>query len=49
MLGIVLVVLDGSGIGSWVGNPFVLMAAATLALNFTLCRNASTFDVSPRR
>ena len=46
MLGIVMVVLDDSWVWSWVGNAFVLMAATTLALNFTLCRR-SGIDMSP--
>ncbi|WP_372613070.1 DMT family transporter, partial [Halomonas sp.] len=51
MLGIGMIVIDdagvGSWVGSWVGNGFALMAATTLALNFTLCRRRPGVDMSP--
>ena len=47
MLGIGMIVLDDTGAGSWVGNAFALMAATTLALNFTLCRRRPGVDMSP--
>ncbi|MDX1466441.1 MAG: DMT family transporter [Halomonas sp.] len=47
MLGIGMIVFDDSGAGSWVGNAFALMAATTLALNFTLCRRRPGVDMSP--
>ena len=47
MLGIVMLALDDVGAGSWVGNAFALMAATTLAINFTLCRTRPGVDMSP--
>lgn len=47
MAGIALIVVDDFGAGSWVGNAFALMAAATIALNFTLCRTRPGIDMSP--
>lgn len=45
--GIGMIVIDDVGTGSWVGNAFALMAATTLALNFTLCRTRPGVDMSP--
>ena len=47
MVGIAMIVLDDAGAGSWVGNAFALMAATTLAINFTLCRTRPGVDMSP--
>ncbi|MDN6322807.1 MAG: DMT family transporter [Halomonas sp.] len=47
MLGIAMLALDDAGAGSWVGNAFALMAATTLAINFTLCRTRPGVDMSP--
>lgn len=47
MAGIAMIVVDDVGAGSWLGNAFALMAASTLALNFTLCRNRPGIDMSP--
>ncbi|NYT71187.1 DMT family transporter [Halomonas sp. QX-2] len=47
MLGIAMIALDDAGAGSWVGNAFALMAATTLAINFTLCRTRPGVDMSP--
>ncbi|MCH4562735.1 DMT family transporter [Halomonas sp. EGI 63088] len=47
MVGISLIVVDDAGVGSWVGNGFALMAATTLAINFTLCRTRPGIDMSP--
>ncbi|WP_232090217.1 DMT family transporter [Billgrantia diversa] len=47
MAGISLIVVDDAGAGSWVGNGFALMAATTLAINFTLCRTRPGVDMSP--
>lgn len=47
MLGIGMIVLDDVGAGSWLGNGFALVAATTLALNFTLCRRRPGIDMSP--
>lgn len=47
MIGISMIVLDDVGAGSWVGNAFALMAATTLAINFTLCRTRPGVDMSP--
>lgn len=47
MLGIGMIVIDDTGVGSWVGNAFALLAATTLALNFTLCRRRPGVDMSP--
>ncbi|WP_148254511.1 DMT family transporter [Aidingimonas lacisalsi] len=47
VIGIVLVALDDSGVGSWQGNAFALLAASTLAINFTLCRTRPGVDMSP--
>lgn len=47
MVGIGMIVIDDAGVGSWVGNGFALMAATTLALNFTLCRRRPGVDMSP--
>ncbi|GHC34034.1 DMT family transporter [Aidingimonas halophila] len=47
VIGIVLVALDDSGVGSWQGNAFALLAASTLAINFTLCRTRPGIDMSP--
>lgn len=45
--GIALIVMDDIDAGSWVGNAFALLAATTLALNFTLCRTRPGVDMSP--
>ncbi|HSP59164.1 MAG TPA: DMT family transporter [Halomonas sp.] len=47
MVGIGLIVIDDAGVGSWVGNGFALLAATTLAINFTLCRTRPGVDMSP--
>ncbi|GHE23027.1 DMT family transporter [Halomonas urumqiensis] len=47
MVGIGMIVIDDTGVGSWVGNAFALLAATTLALNFTLCRRRPGIDMSP--
>ncbi|QJQ96747.1 MULTISPECIES: DMT family transporter [Halomonadaceae] len=47
MTGIALIVLDDAGVGSWLGNGFALLAATTLAINFTLCRTRPGVDMSP--
>nr|WP_309663510.1 DMT family transporter [Halomonas icarae] len=47
MLGIGMIVIDDVGAGSWLGNGFALIAATTLALNFTLCRRRPGIDMSP--
>lgn len=47
MAGIAMIVVDDVGAGSWVGNGFALLAATTLALNFTLCRRRPGIDMSP--
>lgn len=47
MVGIAMIALDDAGAGSWVGNAFALMAATTLAINFTLCRTRPGIDMSP--
>ncbi|EWG98162.1 DMT family transporter [Halomonas sp. BC04] len=47
MGGIAMIALDDAGAGSWVGNAFALMAATTLAINFTLCRTRPGIDMSP--
>lgn len=47
MAGIGMIVIDDAGAGSWVGNGFALLAATTLALNFTLCRTRPGIDMSP--
>ncbi|MDI5986901.1 DMT family transporter [Halomonas sp. M4R5S39] len=47
MAGIAMIVVDDVGAGSWLGNAFALMAATTLALNFTLCRTRPGVDMSP--
>lgn len=47
MVGIAMIALDDAGAGSWVGNAFALMAATTLAINFTLCRTRPGVDMSP--
>ncbi|MEQ5802961.1 EamA family transporter [Halomonas sp. H10-9-1] len=47
MLGIGMIVIDDAGAGSWLGNGFALIAATTLALNFTLCRRRPGIDMSP--
>jgi drug/metabolite transporter (DMT)-like permease len=47
MLGIGMIVIDDAGVGSWGGNGCALMAATTLALNFTLCRRRPGVDMSP--
>ncbi|MGP9568170.1 DMT family transporter [Halomonas sp. AOP5-B2-8] len=47
MVGIAMIALDDVGAGSWVGNAFALMAASTLAINFTLCRTRPGVDMSP--
>ncbi|MGO3214841.1 MAG: DMT family transporter [Halomonas sp.] len=47
MVGITMIALDDVGAGSWVGNAFALMAASTLAINFTLCRTRPGVDMSP--
>ncbi|WP_043529971.1 DMT family transporter [Litchfieldella xinjiangensis] len=47
VVGIGLIALDDTGAGSWVGNAFALLASATLAINFTLCRTRPGVDMSP--
>ncbi|HEA52302.1 DMT family transporter [Marinobacter antarcticus] len=47
MAGIAMIALDDAGAGSWIGNAFALMAATTLAINFTLCRTRPGIDMSP--
>ncbi|MCE8023327.1 DMT family transporter [Billgrantia aerodenitrificans] len=47
LAGIAMIALDDAGTGSWVGNAFALMAATTLAINFTLCRTRPGVDMSP--
>lgn len=47
LIGIGLIVIDDIDSGSWLGNAFALLAAATLALNFTLCRTQPGVDMSP--
>jgi drug/metabolite transporter (DMT)-like permease len=47
MVGIGLIVVDDAGVGSWIGNGFALLAATTLAINFTLCRTRPGVDMSP--
>lgn len=47
MAGVAMIALDDAGAGSWVGNAFALMAATTLAINFTLCRTRPGVDMSP--
>ena len=47
MAGIAMIVADDAGGGSLVGNGFALLAATTLALNFTLCRRRPGVDMSP--
>ena len=47
MAGITMIVADDAGTGSLVGNGFALLAATTLALNFTLCRRRPGVDMSP--
>lgn len=47
MAGIAMIALDDAGAGSWIGNAFALMAATTLAINFTLCRTRPGVDMSP--
>lgn len=47
LLGTSLIVLDDAGADSWVGNAFALLAATSLAANFTLCRTRPGVDMSP--
>ncbi|MCL1486081.1 MULTISPECIES: DMT family transporter [unclassified Marinobacter] len=47
MVGIAMIALDDADAGSWIGNAFALMAATTLAINFTLCRTRPGIDMSP--
>jgi drug/metabolite transporter (DMT)-like permease len=47
MAGVAMIALDDAGAGSWVGNMFALIAATTLAINFTLCRTRPGVDMSP--
>ncbi|MDN3560971.1 DMT family transporter [Vreelandella neptunia] len=47
MAGVAMIALDDAGAGSWIGNAFALMAATTLAINFTLCRTRPGVDMSP--
>nr|WP_298522241.1 DMT family transporter [uncultured Halomonas sp.] len=47
LLGTSLIVFDDAGAGSWVGNGFALLAAFSLAANFTLCRTRPGIDMSP--
>ncbi len=47
LLGTSLIVFDDAGPGSWVGNGFALLAAVSLAGNFTLCRTRPGVDMSP--
>ncbi|MFW3614163.1 DMT family transporter [Billgrantia antri] len=47
LVGTSLIVLDDTGVGSWVGNGFALLAATALAANFTLCRTRPGVDMSP--
>ncbi|WNK19559.1 DMT family transporter [Halomonas piscis] len=42
-----LIVFDDAGAGSWIGNGFALLAALSLAANFTLCRTRPGVDMSP--
>ncbi|MCG6658116.1 DMT family transporter [Halomonas campisalis] len=47
LFGTSLIVLDDAGEGSWIGNAFALLAATSLAANFTLCRTRPGIDMSP--
>ncbi|WP_163558704.1 DMT family transporter [Halomonas sp. NO4] len=47
LLGTSMIVLDDAGAGSWIGNAFALLAATSLAANFTLCRTRPGIDMSP--
>lgn len=47
LVGIALIAFDDTGVGSWQGNAFALLAATTLAVNFTLCRTRPGVDMSP--
>ncbi|MGC3874739.1 DMT family transporter [Halomonas sp. GXIMD04776] len=47
LLGTSLIVFDDAGAGSWIGNAFALLAAFSLAANFTLCRTRPGVDMSP--
>ncbi|MEC9482020.1 MAG: DMT family transporter, partial [Halomonas sp.] len=47
LLGTSLIVFDDAGPGSWIGNGFALLAAVSLAANFTLCRTRPGVDMSP--
>nr|WP_297459848.1 DMT family transporter [uncultured Halomonas sp.] len=47
LVGTSLIVFDDAGPGSWVGNGFALLAAISLAGNFTLCRTRPGIDMSP--
>ncbi|WP_156181426.1 DMT family transporter [Halomonas sp. PR-M31] len=47
LLGTSLIVFDDAGAGSWIGNGFALLAAFSLAANFTLCRTRPGVDMSP--
>ncbi|MCG7600184.1 DMT family transporter [Halomonas sp. McH1-25] len=47
LAGTSLIVLDDAGPGSWLGNAFALLAAVSMAANFTLCRTRPDVDMSP--
>ncbi|WP_431025611.1 DMT family transporter [Halomonas sp. H5] len=47
LLGTALIVADEAGAGSLLGNGFALLAALSLAANFTLCRTRPGVDMSP--
>ncbi|WP_355660404.1 DMT family transporter [Halomonas salifodinae] len=47
LLGTALIVGDDAGTGSLLGNGFALLAALSLAANFTLCRTRPGIDMSP--
>ncbi|MFC7088494.1 DMT family transporter [Halomonas salifodinae] len=47
LLGTALIVADEAGAGSLLGNGFALLAALSLAANFTLCRTRPGIDMSP--
>ncbi|QEA41008.1 DMT family transporter [Pistricoccus aurantiacus] len=47
LFGTSLIVFDDAGAGSWIGNGFALLAALSLAANFTLCRTRPGVDMSP--
>lgn len=47
LLGTSLIVFDDAGPGSWRGNAYALLAALSMAGNFTLCRTRPGIDMSP--